>query len=212
MIYGSNDRKTFIKLKKLNKNSKSDNVSMLLIKKESFDVYKINHLSKIKQPPHSGNDVISYYGVNSPNISDFLESKKTPPFFYENWIVAFSGEIFNIQTILGVFETCDFLVPDNNSCLINCMLNFMQQNIKNEINILKEVFSLLEGSYSCWIFNIKTKNCFLLKCNSDLYANIYNNDFSTKDINGFESLNDGEIYQLTREGITPVGYFDCAIY
>jgi len=212
MIYGSSSRKNFIKLKNVNKISKSDDVSMLLILKESFDVYKINHLSKMKQPPSSNKDVIAYYGINSPNISNVLESKKMPPFFYENWIVAFSGEMLNVNTISNVFENCDFLIPDNNSCLINCMLNFMQRNIKNEVDVLKEVFCLIEGSYSCWIFNIKTKNCFLLKCNSDLYANIYDNDFSTKEINGFELLNDGEIYQLTKEGITSVAYFDCSLY
>lgn len=211
MIYGSTDREFFLKLKKINKLSKNDNVGMLLLKDNTFDVYKMHYLSKQKFPPKN-EKAISYYGINYTNISTFLEAEKSPPFFYENWIVAFSGEIANKKDLFGVFDRCEFLIYDNDSSLVNCILNHTQNGVHNEVNILKETFSLLYGSYSAWVFNLKTKNCFLLKCNSDLYANIYNNNFSSKEISGFDYLNDGEIYQLTKEGVTTVGYFNCDIY
>jgi len=210
MIYGSFDRKRFLDLKKINKISKTDNISMLLLMENTFDVFKMHHLSKKKSPPID-RIAMAYYGINSPNVSTVLESKKIPPFFYENWIVAFSGEIVNIENVLKFSKKCDFAITDNNSSLVNCVLNKLQGDDINEAEVLKETFSLIEGSYSSWVFNIKTKNCFLLKCNSDLYANIYDNDFSSKEKFGFEPLNDGIVYQLTREGITSVDYFECSI-
>jgi hypothetical protein len=42
----------------------------------------------------------------------------------------------------------------------------------------------------------------------DIFADIYENTFSTKEFSQSEQLQDGKLYQLTVEGITCVGSFD----
>ncbi len=211
MIYGSSDKKKFLELQKLNKTSKRDTVSMLLLGEKKFDIYKIHHLSKKKLFPHK-KFFNFYYGVNEIEESDEFEPKIVAPFFYENWIVGFDGFIYNKKSIIEEYSEYDFIVEKNNSSLITAIIHgFDIIEKSNEVHTIKECFSLVEGIYSCWIYNLKTRNGFLIKCNNDLYADIYDNSFSNEKVGGFELLKDGEIYQLTKEGITTVGYFDCSI-
>ena len=82
---------------------------------------------------------------------------------------------------------------------------------KNDVKIISETLSYLQGNYSMWIHNAITRNSFIAKCNANLYADIYENTFSSVKFDESTELQDGEIYQLTREGITTVGYFECDI-
>lgn len=212
MIYGSNDKKIFLELQKYNKTYKTDSVSMLLLSENTFDVYKMHHLCKKPKFP-TKKKFNGFYGINEYGDYPDFEPPKMSPFFYENWIVGYSGSVLNKGEVLEQFSECDFIVHENSSSIVVAMLYaFSVHKSEKEVEIIKDVFSLLEGTYSCWIYNLRTKNGFLTKCNTDLYADIYNNSFSSKEVKGFETLRDGEIYQLTREGVTSVGYFDCNIH
>ena len=52
-----------------------------------------------------------------------------------------------------------------------------------------------------------TKNTYLARSGSTLYANIITNDFSSLPNKDFEELKEGVLYLLTNEGITSVGEF-----
>jgi hypothetical protein len=92
------------------------------------------------------------------------------------------------------------------------LLNFAhQQGNKNDVDVISQSLSLMEGKYSMWIHDIETANTFIFKCNQELYADIYENTFSTTKFEGLEPLEDGELYLLTKEGITNVASCDCSI-
>jgi hypothetical protein len=74
---------------------------------------------------------------------------------------------------------------------------------------MTSVLEMLEGNFSLWIWNAATKTTYLAKCGATLYARLIDNVFSSVKFSDYEPLEDGIIYQLTHEGITQVGGFDC---
>lgn len=211
MIYGSSDKAEFIKLKNLNKFSDTDSISMLLLGEETFDIHKIHHLSKKSKNIKIGKKFHYFYGISEKLNSMAFEPTLMSPFVYENWVVAFDGIIYNKNNIFENNIEYDYTIDDNNSSFLTYILNHLYTIGKsNEVIEICKAFSLIEGVYSSWVFNIETRNGFLAKCNTDLFADIYTNSFSTENVKGFEPLQDGEVYQLTKEGITTVGYFNCS--
>ena len=50
---------------------------------------------------------------------------------------------------------------------------------------------------------------FLARCGSTIFVDKLNNTFSSVKFKGSEALEEGVLYQLTPEGITSIGLFDC---
>jgi hypothetical protein len=78
-----------------------------------------------------------------------------------------------------------------------------------EVDLLVTVLSQLKGTFGLWIHNVRTGNSFLAKCGVTLFGDIYENTFSSVHSNGLDQLEDGILYQITREGLTTVAEFDC---
>ena len=202
-IYGANDKKRFIELQALNTGKRKLNFSMFLMGEDAFEVYKIHVLAKNYKFPRKKYN--SFLGITEPKTKEFLPDYMSP-IISDEWFVACCGDITNRKELMNEVE------GDTVSLIVSDLLVAISKNSKkNDVKLISETLSYLQGSYSMWIYNAVTRNSFIAKCNADLHADIYENTFSSVKFEGSSELLDGEIYQLTREGITTVGYFDCAI-
>jgi hypothetical protein len=202
-IYGANNKKQFIELQGLNNGKRKVNYSMMLIGDGSFDIYKVHALEKNFKFPRK--KFHNFFGISEPKSKDFIPEYMSPV-IDDNWIVGCCGEITNRSNFINETEN------DPVSLLISDILfELSRKSKKNEVKIINEMLSYIEGRYSMWLHNISTKNTFIVKCNQALYANIYENTFSSVQFKDSEELEDGEIFQLTREGITNVSSFNCDI-
>jgi glucosamine 6-phosphate synthetase-like amidotransferase/phosphosugar isomerase protein len=212
-IYGSNNREKFLTLHKLNLQRGDFAHSSLLIDKEGFDIYKVplqtSPKVNFKFPKKKKYDL--YLGhVQAPTSSQRIFTANTShPFIVENWVVAHNGVLTNFKQLVNQFE-----MPYNNpvdSSIIPYML-YSSQNMlgkHSEVDLIINCLNLLKGTFGLWIFNANTNNSFLAKCGVTLFGDIYENTFSSIHEKGLSSLEEGVLYQLTSEGITSVGVFDC---
>jgi hypothetical protein len=208
-IYGSNIKDQFLKLQKLNGGgSKKNNFSMVLIQKNTFDLFKVHCLAKdFKFPPRKKYNML--LGITEQKTKNFNPDRMNPAIIDE-WVLSFCGNINNIGEIENEFCDDDTVKSD---CEILCqMLKKMSLEEDNDVATISNALTLVEGDYSMWIYNAYTNNGFLAKCNQELYADIYDNSFSSTSFYGAETLNDGELYQLTKEGTTSVAQFDCSTF
>ena len=202
-IYGSNNKRKFNELKKLNNGKKKLNFSMLLMENESFDIIKVHVLAEKYKFPRK--KYHTFLGISENKTKEFIPDYMSP-IVTDKWFVACCGNITNRAELMEEIE------GDSVSLIVSDLLMAISdKSKKNEVRLINEALSYIEGSFSMWIHNGISKNSFLAKCNHDLYADIYENTFSSVHFKGSEQLEDGEIYQLTREGITNVGEFDCTI-
>lgn len=202
-IYGANNKKKFIELQELNSGKRKVNYSMMLMGDNSFDVYKVHALEKNFKFPRK--KFHSFFGISEPKTKEFIPDYMSP-IITENWLVACCGEITNRAELMNEVD------GDSVSLIVSDILfELSKKSKKNEVKIINEMLSYIEGRYSMCIHNVFTKNTFIVKCNQNLYADIYENTFSSVQFKDSEELEDGEIFQLTREGITNVSSFDCNI-
>lgn len=202
-IYGANSKKKFIELRDLNNGKAKTNSAIMLMGDSSFDIYKIHALESDFKFPRK--KFYSFFGISESKSKEFVPDNMSPA-IAENWIVGCCGEIDNKNTFMNNVEGV------NISLLISDILfELSKKSKKNEVKIINEMLSYIEGKYSMWLHNVFSRNTFIIKCNHPLYADIYNNTFSSVQFKDSEELEDGEIFQLTREGITNVSSFDCNI-
>lgn len=207
-IYGSNSKEKFLELQKLNNGKAKQNTSMLLLSDDRFDLYKTHALSKGLKFPRK--KYHTYLGINE-NKTKHFHPEFMNPFMTDKWIISSCGSIKNVDEILDM-DTHG--VPSNilQSHAMFVLIDYVEsQKNLTDSKILNEAFSLIDGKYSAWIHNTENRNTYLIKCNDDLYADIYENTFSTLPFKGGDPLHDGELYQLTKEGITHIGFCDCSI-
>lgn len=114
------------------------------------------------------------------------------PFESKNWIVAHNGVLTNHKELLP-----DHL-GDVDSSYIPSLL---ERETNREITAIKNTFSILEGTFSCWIINKMTCNIYLVKQGSTLFAD--GTTFSSVRFDGCESLEDGKIY-IIREYVKTI--------
>jgi glucosamine 6-phosphate synthetase-like amidotransferase/phosphosugar isomerase protein len=115
--------------------------------------------------------------------------------------------------VLTNFNTLKAKVKDastyNNvdSSIIPALLNQFSEESDNEVEIITEALSLLEGTFSVWIFCTLTGAMYIARSGSTLYADFITNDFSSLPYKKYKSVDEGVLYLLTREGLTSVGIF-----
>jgi glucosamine 6-phosphate synthetase-like amidotransferase/phosphosugar isomerase protein len=158
-------------------------------------------------------------GLFSPNISYFYmlghtqaptSSQRTfnkytsHPFEHEDWVVAHNGVLSNYEHLKEKY------LPDHSnpvdSSIIPALLTQLHDG--EECDTIKEVLELLEGTYSVWIFNIKSKNIYIARCGSTLYVDRLNSEFSSTKTEGMEEFPDNSLSIITSEGITNLTGFD----
>lgn len=208
-IYGSNNKEKFLHLQKLNDGRRKVSHGMVLIKNDAFDVYKVHSDAKdFKFPKRKKFHTL--LGISQKKTKNFVPTEMEP-FIHEQWVVACYGEILNEKEIIEEFVDENSIILNNSGFVIGQLFEKTSQYSDNDVDVIANGLSLVEGDFAMWIHNAITGNTFLAKCGIDLYADVYENTFSTNEFYGSENLHDGEVYQLTREGITHVSLFDCSV-
>lgn len=208
-IFGATERERYLNLLKLNKARGDFAQSCALIERSGFEIHKVplrNAATKYRFPKKKKFDL--YLGhVQSPTsaVREF-SLNTTHPFIVENWVVAHNGVITNHKQLIDQFE-----MPYKNpvdSSIIPFILYSMQACYNKEIDIITASLSMLQGTFGLWIHNADTGNTFLVKCGVTLFADLYENTFSSIQTNKLEPLEDGVLYQFTTEGLTTVAEFE----
>lgn len=207
-IYGSNNKQKFLELQKLNNGKVKHNNSLLLLSDDRYDIYKTHALSKDFKFPRK--KYHTYLGIGENKTKHFIPDNMNP-FLTEKWIIASCGEMENVDEIIEKELSIGIPKNINQSHAMFVLIDYMEtEHDYNDIGAIGEALSLLDGKYSAWLHNTENRNTYLVKCNDDLYADVYENTFSSLPFKGGEPLKDGEICQLTKEGITHVGDCDCS--
>ena len=209
-IFGATTREKYLTLQKLNLKRGDFAQSTLFVDKVGYEIHKVplkNAATKYRFPKKKKFDY--YFGhVQAPTSEMRTFNPNTShPFCVENWIVAHNGVLINFKELVNEFQ-----VPYSNpvdSSIIPYILFTIQQVSKNEIEAITQSLAFLKGTYGLWIHNNATANTFLAKCGVTLFADIYENTFSSVKDKGLETLQDGILYQLTKEGLTTVATFEC---
>jgi len=144
-----------------------------------------------------------------------FSAKTSHPFQCNKWYVAHNGVLSNDRIIATK------LTPDTynevDSSVIPALFHKTEQEHQtrlgadkriNEVDVICESLSQLQGTMGLWICNSTLSNVYLARSGSTLYANYLDNSFSSTKEPKMEELAEGTLYQLTPEGVTAVGKFN----
>lgn len=216
-IFGSNDFERYVKLYDQNKKRGtfsygglfSDNKLHAIIKTPGIIKLSSRLQLKYKKTKKDISDFNLFLGHTQAPTS--AKRKATPdtihPFVCGSWNVAHNGVLTNDKQLKKGLAKSYYNEVD--SSVIPGMLHVCEKTTKShrEIFCICNVLSKLEGTFGLWIYNGVTKNTYLARSGSTLYANLLTNDFSSLPNKEFEELKEGVLYLLTNEGITSVGEF-----
>jgi len=145
--------------------------------------------------------------TQAPTSSKRVYDESTShPFHCGPWIVAHNGVLTNDKKLkLKIKNTTHYNEVDTS--VIPALLEQLSEEIDNEVGLICEVLSKLEGTFGLWIYNKNTHNVYFARSGSTLYANMLDNTVSSLQDDEFEPLEEGVLYLATPEGLTSVGGF-----
>lgn len=128
------------------------------------------------------------------------------PFQCGEWVVAHNGVLTNdIKLKAKIQNKSSFNEVD--SSVIPALLEQYSEDDDNEVSIICDVLSKLQGTFGLWIYNKESHNVYVARSGSTLYANILDNTVSSLPDEGLDPLEEGVLYLVTPEGVTSVGGF-----
>lgn len=143
--------------------------------------------------------------TQAPTSSQRNFSKATShPFVHSDWVVAHNGVLSNFEILKEKY------LPDHDNPVDSSIIPALLTELDNgsEVETICKVLEELEGTYSVWIYNIKSKNIYIARCGSTLYVNRLKCEFSSFPYDELVEFPDNTLSILTREGITNVSGFD----
>ena len=162
-------------------------------------------ISKILEP-----DAFDIYlgHLQAPTGSNRKWSEETThPFHIGDWIIAHNGVITNQESLIKEYNNGIKVSVD--SKLIPIMANSIS-SVKSKVKFItaiEKALSKLEGTFSVWIYNTKSKKVYIARQGSTLFADDKGNFSSINSKNQWEELNEGKIFELTQNGPVLVGQF-----
>lgn len=219
-IFGATEKEKFLTLYELNKQRGLFSTSISLAidgGSGDVDIHKWNgsasmgevegYIKKVEKK-----EKIAFYlgHTQAPTSTKRKFDKETThPFYLNNWVISHNGVLTNFKDLKDQIRPTWKNPVD--SSVIPPILSSIEQQIKgpdNQIYVVTTTLGLLEGTYGLWIYNTDTRILYLARCGSTIFADIVNNSFSSVKFKGSELLEEGVLYQVTREGITSIGLFD----
>lgn len=214
-IFGSTDRERFITLYELNRQRGTfatavsvvlSNGDLPVVKWEgSPTLHEVE--SKIKMIERSGKISVILGHTQAPTSAKRKYERSTShPFNEDGWTVAHNGVLTNFEDLK------ENLAPKwknpVDSSIIPHSLDLFYKEDNPGLTCVTRTLSLLEGTYGVWIYHSGDMCVYVARCGSTLFADLLNNDFSSTKFKGSETLAEGTVYQITKEGLTTVGEFD----
>jgi glucosamine 6-phosphate synthetase-like amidotransferase/phosphosugar isomerase protein len=132
------------------------------------------------------------------------------PFVYENWIVAHNGVLTNADQLI---EKYNLQVQSKvDTAVIPALLHmFEQQNDQNIALCIKNALNELKGTFGLWIVHKKTKQVFLARQGSTIFANMSTGSFCSVPCKSKDwcELGEGCIYKIdvAEKTIEPIDKF-----
>lgn len=136
-------------------------------------------------------DDFNYYlgHTQGPTSSERSFTEKTShPFTYKRWVVAHNGVLSNHKK----------LYPDNKCVVDSSVIPYLlHNNYKDDvIKAISKTCSQLEGTFSCWIFDSKENDIYIVRCGSTLFYNENGDISSKKPDDNWATIKEGDIYKL----------------
>jgi hypothetical protein len=132
------------------------------------------------------------------------------PFVYENWIVAHNGVLTNAEQLT---EKYNLQVQSKvDTAVIPALLHtYEQQDQQTVVSCIKNTLSELKGTFGLWIVHKKTKQVFLARQGSTIFANMSTGSFCSLPCKNKEwcELGEGCIYKIdiAEKNIEPIEKF-----
>jgi glucosamine 6-phosphate synthetase-like amidotransferase/phosphosugar isomerase protein len=208
-IYGATNKEQYLTLQKLNTSRGDFCESNMLINKKGFEIHKVPKRAKkdYKFPSKKKFDLYLGHSQAPTSTKRLFDPDTSHPFAVENWLVAHNGVLTNYKELVNEFQR-----PYSNpvdSSIIPYVLYSLTSYSDDEVEIIINTLEFLKGTFGLWVHNVQTGNTFLAKCGVTLFADVYENSFSSTKYKFFDPLEEGTLYQITHEGITSIGNFDC---
>lgn len=160
-------------------------------------------------PPSKFKYFLGHTQAPTSTVREFNE-ETTHPFQLKRWCVAHNGVLSNTKELQKKYMLRESKVDTE---VIASMLDYTEIKTgnpeKDDLRSLKKTFEELRGTFGCWVYNIETKNTYLIRVGSTLNGDPNSGDFtSAMDYDKkYKPLTEGVIYQI-RDGIRDVGHFD----
>ena len=141
----------------------------------------------------------------------------THPFEHGWYIVAHNGVLENhnelkeehLHSAEGTCDLARFDIRNNpvDSSVIPALLDEMY--VGSDVKTISESFSMLKGTFACWIYSKRTRQAYIVRSGSTLFGNYDTSTFSSIRVPGLaeEEIPEGVIFCVTEEGLTNVGNF-----
>ena len=220
-IFGATELDRFITLYELNKQRGTFSTSMgittdggdMIVHRWKGSVTSLQAAAELDNSLKIAKRVPRYFvgHTQAPTSSKRKYTTETShPFHTGSWVIAHNGVLTNFNEIKEEFDPAWENPVD--SSIIPTVLKESQKNLEGSSNLQPEVIAkalaLLEGTFGLWIYESAERHLYLARCGSTLFADALNNEFSSIKFKNSEQLDEGILYVLTQEGITPVASFD----
>jgi glucosamine 6-phosphate synthetase-like amidotransferase/phosphosugar isomerase protein len=129
------------------------------------------------------------------------------PFDCGLWTVAHNGVLTNDNKLRNLIKDKSSFNEVDTSVIPALLDQTYEESGADEVEVICEVLSKLEGTFGLWIYCKESHNTYLARSGSTLYADLVNNTFSSLPEDKFVPLEEGVLYLITAEGITSVGGF-----
>jgi glucosamine 6-phosphate synthetase-like amidotransferase/phosphosugar isomerase protein len=145
--------------------------------------------------------------TQAPTSSVRLFSNKTShPFHYENWTVAHNGVLTNYNEVARSIKNKKAF-NEVDSSLIPALIQQYNYTYPDEVDAIILALSKLKGTFGLWIYSCDSGFTYLARSGSTLYGDLLTTDFSSLPFPGSTSLEEGILYQITKEGLTSIAHF-----
>jgi len=133
------------------------------------------------------------------------DERTTHPFVSKDWVVAHNGILENH---LELRKSINSDICSVDSAVIPELLQLCMQDTVDDIDTISLMASKLKGTFGCWIFSRVNREVYIIRSGSTIYTNKKKNEFtSTRTTASFQPLQEGEIYNMTQDGLKSVGDF-----
>lgn len=130
----------------------------------------------------------------------------THPFVIGDWVIAHNGVITNQDELIHKYNNNVKVTVD--SKLIPILTNKFCDN-DGYIDSISKALSIIEGTFSVWIYNNKNKKIYIGRQGSTLFADNKGNFSSINSASKWDEVPEGKIFELTSTGIVLAGKFSC---
>ena len=211
-IYGSPNRSMFEVLYEANFSRGSFATSAMIANTNesntrTFNWEGYNNPQKVKEM--SGDAYFMGHCQAPTSNNRTMEPNCTHPFTNGDWVVAHNGVVTNLREALDKYAPYGYSVPVD-SAIFPFIFAKLGKSTDDEVKVIKQALSYINGTFGLWIFNKKTKNLYIARQGVTLFMTNegdYSGSFSSIKSNGWEEVEEGKLYAIREQKFEHVGDF-----